>query len=141
MHTAQRWASVVQRMVWRMEGRGNMGGLMKEMMEDVRAPSPEEVKTLTAYLQRHGQREIDPRHPALAGESGRAFSIACSQCHALPDPGRHTAAEWPAVIERMKEHMAWTTHIVGDASLATTPALDTRRILEVLRRHARPDRR
>jgi len=25
----------------------------------------------------------------------------CSQCHALPGPGRHTADEWPAVFQRM----------------------------------------
>src|SRR4029077_13341192 len=30
MHTAARWKSSVARMVWRMQGKGNMGELMKE---------------------------------------------------------------------------------------------------------------
>src|SRR6185295_549320 len=60
MHTAARWKSTVERMVWRMQGKGNMGELMKEMMDRVEAPSEKEVAVLTAYLQRQGQREIDP---------------------------------------------------------------------------------
>ena len=40
MHDAQRWPSVVARMVPRMEGKGNMGKLMAEMMAGVEAPSP-----------------------------------------------------------------------------------------------------
>ena len=32
MHTAERWTSVIDRMVWRMQGNGNMGEVMKEMM-------------------------------------------------------------------------------------------------------------
>ncbi len=34
-----------------------------------------------------------------------AFRRACATCHALPDPKRHTAREWPAVIVRMQRHM------------------------------------
>ena len=30
----------------------------------------------------------------------------CSRCHHVPGPGLHTAAEWPAVVERMKGYMA-----------------------------------
>lgn len=29
----------------------------------------------------------------------------CTQCHALPDPEKHTAHEWPAVVDRMKGYM------------------------------------
>jgi hypothetical protein len=65
MHSAAKWEATVQRMVWRMEGRGNLGAVMKEMMAHVRAPTAEEVATLTRYLRKHGQREIDPAHPAL----------------------------------------------------------------------------
>ena len=39
MHNAARWKPIVERMVWRMEGKGNLGELMQEMMADVRAPS------------------------------------------------------------------------------------------------------
>ncbi len=34
-----------------------------------------------------------------------ALQEICSQCHAPPDPGRHTSQEWPAVVERMKGYM------------------------------------
>lgn len=34
-----------------------------------------------------------------------AFQRFCSRCHATPDPQRHTAQEWPAVIARMQKHM------------------------------------
>src|SRR5688572_6243779 len=33
MHTADKWNTIVVRMVWRMQGKGNMGALMKEMMD------------------------------------------------------------------------------------------------------------
>lgn len=137
MHTPARWTPLVERMVWRMRGHGNMGALMKEMMAQVQAPSEKEVAVLTAYLRRHGQREIDPSHPALAGDSGKMFSIACSQCHALPDPQRHSAREWPAVVERMQKHMAWANTVTGAAALRTDPVLDTAEILRLLQRHAR----
>jgi hypothetical protein len=139
MHTPERWKSVVDRMVWRMRGNGNMGELMREMMAQVRAPTDAEVETLLRYLQKHGQREIDPHHPALATPAGQAFSIACSQCHALPDPQQHTAREWPTVVERMKRHMAWTNVIVGPPELKTTPELKTNEIVELLKRYAKPE--
>lgn len=139
MHSPARWKSVVDRMVWRMRGNGNMGSLMKEMMANVEAPSDPEVERLTAYLRRHGQREIDPKHPALSTQPGEMFSIACSQCHALPDPHRHTAREWPAVVDRMRRYMAWTNVIVGAPELKTLPELRTDEIVRLLQRHARPD--
>jgi hypothetical protein len=139
MHSAAKWEATVQRMVWRMEGRGNLGAVMKEMMAHVRAPTAEEVATLTRYLRKHGQREIDPAHPALLGAAGQMYSIACSQCHALPDPRRHTAQQWPAVVERMKGHMAWANVIVGASELRTIPELDTAQIVRLLQRHARAE--
>lgn len=137
MHTAARWTPIVKRMVWRMQGKGNLGPVMKEMMADVAAPSAEEAEILTAYLQQHGQREIDPAHPALRAEAGQMFSIACSQCHALPDPQRYTAQEWPAVVERMRGHMAWVNTVVGVRELRTNPELRTDEILALLQRYAR----
>ena len=137
MHSAAKWDATVERMVWRMQGRGNLGALMKEMMAHVRAPTPEEVVTLKRYLRKHGQREIDPAHPALRGTSGQMYSLACSQCHALPDPQRHTARQWPAVVERMKRHMAWANVVIGASELRTVPELDTAAIVRLLQRHAR----
>jgi len=139
MHTADRWKPIVERMVWRMRGNGNMGELMKDMMAHVRAPSDTEVQLLTRYLQKHGQREIASTHPALMTPAGQVFSLACSQCHALPDPRRHTAREWPRVVERMKQHMAWSNTVIGAAELRTTPELNTTEIVRVLQRYARPE--
>ena len=140
MHTAERWKSVVERMVWRMRGNGNMGALMKDMMGRVDAPSDAEVETLTRYLEKYGQHEIPSSHPALRTERGEMFAIACSQCHALPDPRRHTAREWPAIVERMRRHMAWTNTIVGSPELRTTPELRTGDIVRLLQQYARPEK-
>lgn len=137
MHTPDKWTSTVVRMVWRMQGKGNMGALMREMMDKVEAPADREIATLTAYLRKHGQREMDPAHPALRTEAGKMFSIACTQCHALPDPGRHTAREWPGVVERMKRHMLWANTIVGPEALKTNPTLQTAEIVRFLQQHAR----
>lgn len=139
MHAADKWTLIVVRMVWRMRGKGNLGAVMKEMMDRVQAPDDDEVRVLTAYLRKHGQREIDPMHPALKSEAGQMFSIACTQCHGLPDPQRHTAREWPLVVERMQRHMAWANTVVGVDELRTTPVLDTSEIVRFLQRHARPD--
>jgi cytochrome c5 len=137
MHTSARWQPVVERMLWRMRGEGNMGALMKDMMAGVRAPGDAETATLVDYLRRHGQREIDPRHPALSTRTGQIYSIACSQCHALPDPQRHSAREWPSVVQRMQQHMAWANTVVGIPELRTRPELDTAAIVRLLQRHAR----
>ena len=137
MHTAERWQPVVERMVWRMQGKGNMGALMKEMMAQVEAPDAAGIATLSAYLRKHAQREIDPHHPALQTSAGQMYSVACSQCHALPDPQRHTASVWPGVVRRMQDHMTWTNTIVGVRELRTKPELDTAEIIRLLQRHAR----
>lgn len=139
MHSADKWQTIVERMNWRMRGEGNMGALMKDMMRGVEAPSPEELAVLTAYLQKHGQQAIDPKHPALATSAGQMFSIACSQCHTLPDPQRHTAREWPGVVQRMKKHMSWANIVVGSRELRTEPVLRTDEIIRLLQRYARTE--
>jgi len=139
MHTRDKWTTTVVRMVWRMQGKGNMGVLMREMMDNVEAPTDPEIVTLTRYLQKHAQGEMDPAHPALRSEPGKMYSIACTQCHALPDPRRHTAREWPGVVERMKRHMAWANTVVGPDELKTTPTLHTAEIVRFLQRHARKE--
>ncbi len=140
MHTRERWRPVVERMVWRMRGSGNMGEVMKDMMAHIRAPSDAEVHTLTRYLEKHAQRAIDPSHPALSTNAGQMFSLACSQCHALPDPQRHTAREWPRVVERMERHMSWANTVTGSPGLNTTPELKTEEIVRLLQRYAQPQR-
>ncbi|MGE5792634.1 MAG: c-type cytochrome, partial [Bacteroidota bacterium] len=82
MHDPAKWPGIVDRMVVRMKGRGNLGELMKEMMAGVQAPTDEEEKVLVAYLRKHGQRAIDARrYPELERPSGQSFKLACGQCH------------------------------------------------------------
>jgi hypothetical protein len=139
MHTAARWKTIVERMVWRMRGEGNLGAAMKDLMDGVQAPTDEDAAMITAYLQRYGQKEMDPGHPALHTEAGETYALACTQCHALPDPQRHTASEWPAVVKRMRGYMRWANTVTGDPDLRTTPELNTADIVRLLQRYARPE--
>jgi cytochrome c2 len=139
MHSAARWPSVVSRMVFRMEGRGNLGTLMADMMAGVNAPGAEERNALLAYLRRNAQRPLDPaRYPEVDAPSGEAFRLACSQCHVLPDPRRHTAAEWPIVVARMQRNMQWMNRVVGSKPVPGEPQLRVEEINAFLERYARP---
>ncbi|HEU4353907.1 MAG TPA: hypothetical protein VFR66_18730 [Burkholderiales bacterium] len=138
MHDAGKWPSVVQRMVLRMEGKGNMGTLMAEMMGGVKAPAADDTKAIIAYLQRHAQKPLDPtRYPEVNQPSGEAFRLACNQCHVLPDPQRYTAAEWPRVVARMQENMEWMNRVVGSKPVPGEPQLVLEEINAFLARHAR----
>ena len=138
MHHAAKWPGIVQRMVLRMEGHGNMGALMQDMMSGVSAPGRDETKMLLAYLRKHSQKPIDAaRYPALQRPEGRSFRLACQQCHVLPDPRRHTAAEWPAVISRMQKNMEWMNRVVGNQRDPTEPQLRIEEINAFLQRYAK----
>jgi hypothetical protein len=138
MHHAAKWTPIVDRMVLRMEGRGNMGTLMSDMMAGVSAPSAEEKKTLVAYLRGHAQKPLDPaRYPEVNRPEGEAFRLACNQCHVLPDPQRHTAAEWRAVVARMQENMEWMNRVVGSKPVRGEPQLRVEEINAFLEKHAR----
>ena len=138
MHHAEKWPAVVDRMVLRMEGRGNMGTLMSEMMAGVQAPSADERRAIVAYLQKHAQAALDPqRYPEVNRSSGEAFRLACNQCHVLPDPARHTADEWPRIVARMQENMEWMNRVVGTKPLPGEPQLRIEEINAFLRRYAR----
>jgi cytochrome c2 len=138
MHHAAKWPGIVRRMVLRMEGRGNMGTLMSEMMAGVKAPAAEDTRTLIAYLRRHAQRALDPRrYPEVNQPSGEAFRLACNQCHVLPDPRRYTAAEWPRVVARMQENMEWMNRVVGSKPVPGEPRLAVEAINAFLAKYAR----
>ena len=138
MHHAEKWPAIVERMVGRMEGRGNMGPLMSEMMAGVRAPSADEKRAIVAYLQKHSQQPLDPeRYPEVNRPSGEAFRLACKQCHVLPDPARHSADEWPRVVARMQENMEWMNRVVGSKPVPGEPQLRIEEINAFLRRYAR----
>ena len=138
MHHAGKWPAVVERMVLRMEGRGNLGPLMEEMMAGVKAPSEEETRAIVAYLRKHAQAPLDPkRYPEVNRPSGEAFRLACNQCHVLPDPKRHTAAEWRVVVARMQENMEWMNRVVGSKPTPGEPQLRVEEINAFLAKYAR----
>ena len=138
MHEREKWPAIFKRMVLRMQGKGNMGELMRDMMAGVSAPSVEEAGVLLGYLQQYGQRPLDPRkYPAVNRPEGRSFKLACQQCHVLPDPKRHTAEEWPAVVARMQKNMEWMNRVVGNRHPPDEPQLRVEEINAFLRRYAR----
>src|SRR5258708_28171131 len=138
MHSAAKWPGIVERMVLRMEGRGNLGTLMSELMAGVQAPSEEETRILVAYLRKYAQRPFDPqRYPDVYQPVSEAVRVAGNQCHGLPDPHRHTAAEWRVVVARMQENMEWMNRVVGSQPLPGEPQPRVEEINAFLERHAR----
>jgi len=138
MHDANKWPVIVERMVLRMQGRGNLGRLMEEMMAGVEAPEPREAKALLAYLRKHALPPLDPKKlPQVNALAGESFRIACSQCHALPDPRRYTAKEWPTVVERMQTNMQWMNRVVGSKPVPGELQLRVEDINAFLVKHAR----
>ena len=126
LHTAAEWPAVVARLAARermMSDRDMMG---------IRAPSAKELATFLAYLQKHAQIPLNKATAkGLDTPAGRAFSATCSQCHALPDPVQHTAANWPAVVLRMQRNMVAMGKPVPPQS--TLHAIDA-----YLRKYAKP---
>jgi hypothetical protein len=138
MHDAGRWPAVIERMVPRMEGKGNMGKLMSEMMAGVEAPSAEEKQAIVDYHRRHALRPLDAKRvPEVNSARAESFRLACEQCHALPDPRMHTAKEWPGVVARMQKNMEWMNRVVGSKPLPGEPQLRIEDINAFLVRHAR----
>jgi len=67
---------------------GNMREMMQSMMGSALPPG------------------IDPKLlPDPDSHGAHLLTRYCSQCHNLPGPGMHTAAEWPAVVQRMNGRM------------------------------------
>jgi cytochrome c1 len=137
MHHAKKWPGIVERMVVRMRGKGNLGTLMKEMMAGVKAPTDQEQAVLVAYLERYSQRPLDlSKYSDIESDQAKAFRLACKQCHTLPDPERYTAAEWPAVVARMEKNMLWMNRVVGSKPDPDEPQLRIEEILSYLQKHA-----
>ena len=138
MHHAAKWPVIVGRMVARMQGHGNMGALMSEMTAGVEAPRESDARALLAYLKRNAQTPLDARkYPEVDRPSGEAFKLACQQCHVLPDPQRHSAREWPAVVARMQQNMEWMNRVVGTRPIQGEPRLRVEDINAFLARYAR----
>ncbi|MCM5571639.1 hypothetical protein M6I34_14045 [Burkholderiaceae bacterium FT117] len=144
MHDAASWPKIVDRMLPRMRGEGNLGQLMARMMvgPSAAAPAPAEVEAIVAYLARHALEPLGASaSPALRQElavgDGRMFAQACSQCHALPDPARHRADDWPEVVRRMEGYMQWLNRVASGTD-PREPKLRPAAITAFLQRHARP---
>lgn len=103
LRTAAEWPAVVCRMDRRIRMMSRRG----VMMGRVDAPEKGDLAAILAYLQTYAQKPLAVRlSPALKIQAGQSFRDVCSQCHVLPDPGQHSATEWPVVVERMKGYMA-----------------------------------
>jgi hypothetical protein len=89
MHDAKRWPSVVDRMVARMRGKGNLGALMTEMMASVEAPSVAEQHVLLAYFTRNAQKPLDE-----AEDPGGASAVRANHS------GSHAASATSCQIRR-----------------------------------------
>src|SRR6266851_5898398 len=140
MHQAAKWPAIFERMVVRMRGKGNLGELMQDMMAGVEAPTTAEAEILLAYLQKYSQRPLDPnRYPAVNLPEGRSFKLACQQCHVLPDPQRHKASEWPAVVARMEKNMQWMSRVVGNQPDSREIQLKVEEINAFLVKYARKE--
>lgn len=49
---------------------------------------------------------VDPATLPDADDAGaKLFVRYCTACHGAPNPRAHTAADWPAVVARMRGHM------------------------------------
>jgi hypothetical protein len=123
-HTADEWGRVTANMFLLSEVASRFGG-----RPELAIPDAAQRKTITAYLQRHALR------PLPAGmEAPRDYLSGCGDCHAAPDPGLHSATEWPTVIARMAGHRA---------IMARNPldSLQTTRVLAYLSEHAAPEPR
>lgn len=104
MHTVEEWPVVADRMFGRMARMSGMGGM--GMMMNIEMPSTEQQNEIVAYLKAHSLKSIPPHKlPSPESQGAMLFKDRCSQCHGLPDPGRHTAKEWPAIVEKMRGYI------------------------------------
>lgn len=84
-----------------------MATMMVQMQRRLRDHSGGQVPL---YCPMMGFTPENPPAPEPGYEPGslsgrQLFEIKCSRCHALPDSGQHTAAEWEQTVERMGGYM------------------------------------
>lgn len=115
-HSASDWVPVFRRMILRMErsemmgSRGGMGGMMGRGMPmgmmGSEIPSEKEQTEMLQYLQANALKATTKEKlPEPETNAAALYNKTCSHCHALPSPYQHTAAQWPAVVERMRQRM------------------------------------
>jgi cytochrome c5 len=115
MHSAAEWPLLVRRMLLRMhmlqDRMGGpminslVGGWMVNIIKKVGIPSPQQVDSIEAYLERNA---LPVASPGEVGDSPAAqlFAQKCSVCHQTPSPRAHAASEWEGVVARMQSNMA-----------------------------------
>ena len=64
--------------------------------------------------------------PDASGTGALLMQNYCAQCHELPGPGRHTAEEWPQVLDRMLLLMDVADRFTGLLGNVKTPTLNER---------------
>jgi cytochrome c5 len=107
MHSAEEWPDIATRMFYRTKMMsGRMG---------IESPTQEEQVTIVNYLKSYALKPATSELPAAESPAAILFKQTCTQCHPLPDPKSHTAAEWPAIVERMKSNMEfWHKRVITD---------------------------
>ncbi len=115
MHATDEWPILMRRMMMRartlhdrMGGpttRDLLGEVLLSGMASVQIPSPEDVDSLTVYLQRHAMPVARPDELG-DGPEATLFRERCGVCHEIPSPAAHSPEEWPRVVARMRSNMA-----------------------------------
>ena len=78
------------------EGQNSMQQMMRTMMSDVVPPG------------------VKPNNLPAPGSAGaKLMARYCIQCHNLPSPMMHSAAEWPGVADRMFQRMTMCSRMSG----------------------------
>ncbi len=125
-HSAEERREVVGRMDRHMAEGKHPRGMMR-----IQRPTAEEREALLQYLQQNALRTFSGQSLPDPGSPGaERFKTICGRCHALPDPGLHTAGEWPAVVERMRRNMK----VMGKPAITDAERAE---ISDYLKRHAR----
>jgi hypothetical protein len=122
-----------------MMGRGMMGGMTAGVMSGGSAT----VGAAAPAAPGPSDGTVPAGSSTIAGAAGNRFALPdpdspgarlvvarCSSCHTTPSPAVHTAEEWPAVVNVMRQRI----HITGIGLLSDAEA-DT--VLHYLQRHAR----
>ena len=78
------------------EGQNSMQQMMRTMMSGIVPPG------------------VKPGNlPAPGSEGANLVAKYCVQCHNLPSPLMHSAAEWPGVADRMFQRMSMCSRMSG----------------------------
>lgn len=117
-------------------GRSGMG--------DGRMDAPDGMRPMMGRRSMEVPEGVPPSELPEPGARGtRLTARYCSQCHGIPSPRRHTAADWNATVRRMvrrMDHMARMRGMMGGGTMdVEAPSrAEAEAILAYLREHAMP---